>query len=96
MNFIFDSLVEDDILDAYEWYESKQVGLGEEFLLALDKSSYLIQRNPMIFAIKYFDFHICLIDRFPYSIHFKVDEETIFVSGIYHTSRSPKKWIREI
>ena len=97
MKLVFHALVEDDLNDAVDWYESRRESLGEEFLLSLYKSFALIENKPTIFQIKYFDFRICLIDRFPYSIHYTViDEDTIFVSGVWYASANPAWWLRRV
>ena len=42
-----------DIGEAFEWYEEKRAGLGEEFLLSVDDVILTIQRNPKLFEEKY-------------------------------------------
>ncbi|HWB64884.1 MAG TPA: type II toxin-antitoxin system RelE/ParE family toxin [Chitinophagales bacterium] len=93
MKVFFSEFVEDDLAQAYEWYELKSAGLGEEFLLAFNKALALITEHPKIFAVKYLGFRICLLNRFPFGIHFKEDDGSIYIIGVYHTSRSPAEWI---
>lgn len=38
--------VEQDVADAYDWYELRRIGLGEEFLSGLDACIQSILRNP--------------------------------------------------
>lgn len=40
-----------DIEDAYQWYESQQPGLGEEFLVALSATCDQIVEHPEAFPI---------------------------------------------
>ncbi len=42
---------EQDILDAYGWYERQRIGLGEEFLTCLDASLEATCRNPKMHTI---------------------------------------------
>lgn len=35
-----------DFSEAYEWYEDKKTGLGDEFLLAVEKKIVEIVTNP--------------------------------------------------
>jgi hypothetical protein len=37
--------------EAFQWYESKEVGLGQEFLRALSACLALVQRHPEIFPV---------------------------------------------
>lgn len=44
---------EDDLSEAFMWYESKREGLGYDFLLQVDAGFRFIERNPLVFAEKY-------------------------------------------
>lgn len=94
---MYDLLISDesrlDILDAFSWYESRREGLGKDFELCLEAGFNQIQRNPLLFQKRYRNLHIYFIDRFPYGIHYLIEKNTIKVLGIFHTSRSPRKWI---
>ncbi|MEA5602754.1 hypothetical protein [Nostoc sp. UHCC 0252] len=35
-----------DIVEAYDWYEGREFGLGAEFLRCIDGSLNLIKRHP--------------------------------------------------
>ena len=39
------------LAEAFEWYESKQAGLGHEFLRAFSACFSLVQRHPEIFPV---------------------------------------------
>jgi toxin ParE1/3/4 len=41
-NYNLSREAEDDMLEAYVWYERQKPGLGEEFLESLDKASQAI------------------------------------------------------
>jgi plasmid stabilization system protein ParE len=82
-----------DILDAYSWYESRRQGLGDDFELCLEAGLDQIKRNPLLFQNRYNQLHIHFIDRFPYGIHYLIEEYTVKVIGIFHTSQDPQKWI---
>jgi plasmid stabilization system protein ParE len=81
-----------DITDAYLWYESCRPGLGKEFQLCLEKGLNQIQHNPLIFQQRYREVRIHFIKRFPYGIHYLVEEEAIRVLGVFHTARDPQNW----
>jgi len=48
----FKTEVYDDIKTAYDWYESRSVGLGEDFLLTLEESYAKIIRTPKLYKKK--------------------------------------------
>jgi toxin ParE1/3/4 len=53
-----------DISEAYVWYESHRMGLGEEFLSAVDASIERIRRQPAIYARIHEKYRRALIRRF--------------------------------
>ncbi|MBN2580109.1 MAG: type II toxin-antitoxin system RelE/ParE family toxin [Pirellulales bacterium] len=57
-----------DIDEAYGWYESQRVGLGEEFLACVDARLQSICRMPDLQEIVYRNYRRGLIRRFPYAV----------------------------
>jgi len=45
---------EDDIIEAFSWYEDKRTGLGYDFLLQVDAGINFIYRNPEIHSTPIF------------------------------------------
>ena len=81
-----------DIAEAYVWYESRRIGLGEEFLGSVDAALERICRQPMIYAVVHETYRRALIRRFPYAIFFESTETSVTVYAVFHTSRDPQKW----
>ncbi|GAB2490550.1 type II toxin-antitoxin system RelE/ParE family toxin [Algoriphagus taiwanensis] len=83
---------EQDIQDIFDWYERKAVGLGEYFLEDLESKFKKIVDRPEVYQIHYTDFRFAFLERFPVSIHFKAEVDTIYVFGVFPTAENPKKW----
>ena len=81
-----------DVADAYGWYEARRVGLGEEFLSAVDASIAYIRRNPMANSAVRDEYRRCLVRRFPYAVFYEYSEPAVTVYAVLHTSRNPDKW----
>lgn len=81
-----------DIKDIIIWYEEQRVGLSYDFELCLEAGVDEIKRLPLAFQKKYKNVQVLFIQRFPYGIHYVHREEKVIIIGIFHTSRSPKKW----
>jgi plasmid stabilization system protein ParE len=81
-----------DIAEAYVWYESRRIGLGEEFLGSVDAAIERIRRHPFIYPVVHETYRRALIRRFPYAIFFESTETSIIVYSVFHTSRDPQKW----
>lgn len=82
---------------AFDWYESELAGLGDAFRgevkLTLDRIKY----GPLHFGIVHrLGIRRARLDRFPYSIYFRLEDEAIVILAIFHEKRDPAIWHRRI
>ena len=82
--------VEEDVFSAYEWYEEKALGLGEEFLRIFYAYAGSIPQNPLLYPKVHREFRRCLLIRFPYAVYFRIVDNTIIVYGLFHCARNPR------
>lgn len=80
---------ENDLKEAFSWYEDKRVGLGYDFLLQVDAGIRFIARNPETYPSEYKGTRKYLVKRFPYKIIYLVERERIIVLAVIHSKRSP-------
>ena len=80
---------EDDLKEAFSWYEDKRIGLGYDFMLQVDAGINYINRNPELHPIEYKGTRKHLIKRFPYKIIYLLEEEEIIILAVIHDKRSP-------
>jgi len=66
-----------DITEAYDWYQQRELGLGEEFLRCIDASIQTIKRNPETYVFAHEKYRRALVRRFPYAIFYEYFENTI-------------------
>ena len=85
-----------DVLDAVAWYEDQRAGLGAEFLIELDGVMQRIVQTPFQFPEIKENVRRALLQRFPYSVYFKVDNETVDVLSVLHQHRDPRTWEQRI
>ena len=64
---IFAPEAELDLAEAYNWYEKRRAGLGEEFLSS-DDCLEGIRRQPEMYALVHEMYRRALIRRFPFAI----------------------------
>ncbi|WP_114781354.1 type II toxin-antitoxin system RelE/ParE family toxin [Botryobacter ruber] len=84
---------EQEVKEAYAWYEEKQQGLGERFLTQIDRYLSFIGSNPYVYPSRYGnELHVAPVKLFPYLIVYWVDEskKIVFVVSVFHTSRKPE------
>ena len=80
---------EDDLKEAFSWYEDNRTGLGHDFLMQVDAGINFIKRNPDVHPIEYKGTKKHLIKRFPYKIIYLVEEEKIVILAVTHGKRNP-------
>jgi mRNA-degrading endonuclease RelE of RelBE toxin-antitoxin system len=83
-----------DIQEATDWYNKRLPKLGSRFQLAVKRQIGALKNNAEGYKTKYQDVHCMLVKKFPYLIHFTIDETNriIEVFAVIHTSRSPEIW----
>ncbi|WP_269233815.1 type II toxin-antitoxin system RelE/ParE family toxin [Flavobacterium flavigenum] len=83
-----------DILNTSEWYEAQLKGLGLRYKNQVKKQINSLKKNPHLFSIKYDEIRCRKIEKFPFLIHYKIDEnlKLISVFAVFHTSRNPEIW----
>lgn len=81
-----------DITDAYDWYECREPGLGEDFLRCIEACVLGLQRHPYLYPVAAEEFRRALVRRFPFEIFNEPDENCITTYSIFHCSQDPQKW----
>lgn len=94
MNFhlLVEPLAKEDIRKAYDWYEEKQIGLGETFLDQIDSAFNQISDRPKSFQKRYKEVRINFIKQFPYGVHYIIDDKKIIVLAVFAEKQSPDLW----
>ena len=72
---------QEDLDDAFQWYEDQEPGLGKEFIQCVDAKITDLNHHPLHHSVFKNDrIRRALINRFPFSIYF-VNEEEALSSG---------------
>ena len=84
---------EQDIAEAFWFYESQAVGLGSYFRdeIIADIES-LVSHGGIHEQVA--GYHRCLSRRFPFAIYYRVEDEIVTVAAVLDAWRSPS-WIRK-
>lgn len=85
-------LAEADLDAAFAWYERRLVGLGSEFLRAVDACFIAIAAGPLAYPVVHRGARRALLRRFPYAVLYVVDEDRIHILACTHTSLHPRRW----
>lgn len=89
---VVDPDAEQDLAEAYGWYESRRAGLGEEFLSCVDACIQTICRTPAMHPVLHETYRRALVRRFPYAVFHEYANEAVTIYGVFHTSRDPQRW----
>ena len=81
-----------EFIEASTWYEEKRTGLGIEFIAEIEHCITLIAEYPTRYAIVYQEIRRIVINKFPYSIYFRVEAEQIIILAVFHSRRNPAIW----
>jgi len=81
---------DDEIFEAYSWYEQQVAGLGDRFVLELESIFQKITTNPQHYKIANSVFRQASLKSFPFVIYFEAANTAIIVYSVFHTKRKPK------
>lgn len=82
-----------ELLEAWEWYEDKQSGLGDKFKHQVDICIRAIEHNPERYPDRRRNYRECIVKGFPYLLIYRIHKrkKIIAIVSVFHTSRSPRK-----
>jgi plasmid stabilization system protein ParE len=84
--------VEDEVRGAYQFYENRQAGLGDDFLAALEAAYAVLQTRPEQHQILEQDIRHSRLRRFPYAVYYRIVTDRVEVIAVHHGSRDPNQW----
>src|SRR4051812_48587655 len=93
-DLVFHTEVETDVSEAYNWYEDKEEGLGERFLIELVGCYKKLQDHPEFYSKSSKHYRKLIVNYFPYLIAYEVGKNKVSVYAVFHTSRNPKEILK--
>lgn len=77
--------------EAIAWYQEQRDGLAHEFFddyLVLESR---LEENPHQFPVILSEIRRANFYRFPYSVFFEIERDSIFIYAIFHQNRDPNE-----
>lgn len=96
MKIRFLKLADQEVDDAVMWYEEQAEALSRDFLDELDRVVRLVKIYPLMGTQIEPEIRRFLFTRFPYSLVYGIDQETIVVIAVAHQHREPRYWADRI
>jgi plasmid stabilization system protein ParE len=96
--YILNKLAHEEYIAAYEWYELKQEGLGDKFMLAVEKRLLQISQHPEHYGKAHLNFRQTKVENFPYMVVYEIftRKQQVHIAAIYHQKRNQKKKYRRL
>lgn len=81
-----------EILEAWEWYEDRQEGLGDRFINQINLKIEQVIQTPERYPEKKRSFREAKIDVFPYLLIYRIAKrkKVIIIISVFHMSRNPR------
>lgn len=92
MRLVYHPSAEDDLAQAFVYYEEQLEGLGEEYLHAIEVALDRLLSFPESGAPIQEDLRQKVIKRFPYSLLYKVEGNVLTLIAVAHHRRDPEFW----
>ena len=93
MNVRFLTLAQQEVDEAVAWFEERTEGKGVDFLDELDRIVRIVKAYPRASPQIDLEIRRRLFARFPYSLIYGIDRNTIVVVAVAHSRRSPRYWV---
>jgi len=96
MSYRFLSPALTELSEAAEFYEKSVPGLGSDFIDEVDAAIERILDFPDAWSRISEDYRHCNLRRFPYTIIYTRYEGEILIVSIFHLTRDPLSWKRNL
>jgi plasmid stabilization system protein ParE len=90
---IVSSRAQKEIVQSWEWYEERQQGLGDRFILEITRRIHLIKQNPYRYPTRFKTYKETPVPHFPFLIIYRINKKkkSVRIVSVFHTSLSPKR-----
>jgi plasmid stabilization system protein ParE len=85
-----------ELIDAQDWYEAEAPGLGRRFRAEIDSIVRRMTDNPRQFPMVFKTLRRARAKKFPYSLFFLIEPDTLLVVACFHSSRDPRHWQKRV
>lgn len=87
---VFRRIAQIELDESVSWYENKQVGLGSQFRIEIERHLERIANQPQSFRQIRGQVRRIVLQRFPYSIYFLPEVDRIVILAVFHGRRAPQ------
>ena len=92
MTHLFHPEAEDELIQAIEYYEKIEPGLGYDFAIEVYSAIQRAVAFPKAWAVLEDEIRRSLVRRFPYGILYSEEPEGLFIIAVMNLHREPAYW----
>ncbi len=96
MKYSFHPEAEAEFVQAIDYYEECEAGLGYDFAVEVYSAIERIMAHPKAWPILEEDMRRSLVRRFPFGIIYAAIDEELFIVAVMHLHRDPDYWKQRI
>ena len=96
MKYSFHPEAEFEFVQAIEYYEEREEGLGQDFAVEVYSAIERAVAYPKAWPILKEDVRRSLVRRFPYGILYAEQDKEIYIVAVMHLRRNPDYWKNRI
>lgn len=93
---LFHELAARELLDVRNYYDDLVFGLGKKFVIEIERCFKIIKANPRAYPIIGENIRKAVAIKFPYSILYRVEKNTVYILAVMHQKRKPKYWTKRM
>lgn len=94
-SLLIHDLALNELKDAMDYYENVTPSLSEKLLKEFNEAVLYIEQKPQLFQRKFRQFRQLKLQRFPYYVVYRIEEDIIAVYRFFHAKRNPKRKYRK-
>jgi toxin ParE2 len=96
MNIRFLTVADHEVADAVAWYDQQGNDVSRGFLDDLDRAVRLAKTYPLLATQLEPKIHRLLLVRYPYSLIYGIDNDTLVIIAVAHQQREPSYWANRL
>ncbi len=92
MSFRFHPAAEEELIEAVEYYEGVEPGLGQDFAMEVYSAIQRVVAYPKAWPKLEEEIRRSLVRRFPYGVLYYEEAGDIVILAVMHLHRDPEYW----
>jgi len=89
MRYVFHPEALAEYSQAIQYYAEQRVDLAQAFIDAVENAVYRLRESPNRYPFVAADIRRCLVRKFPYSILYMVEADSILILAVTHGKQRP-------